>query len=240
MADKITKFPPPKPRMAGSAEGWIPVQRSVLRGLLILAAHRDIRFYINSINVEVEKTGITLVATDGHRMGAYRLKRPENVSFPQSFIVSRELIEAVRSKHGEAWLRFDSALRTVTIACDDLSHSCMAIEATYPQWRRVIPRKVEPAQARFNSSYVHDFTLVAQAFLGGSNLWDNVRIAAQKDSGALVTIHGVPEFVGVLMPMRASDTPLIVEPPAWAAPPEEPKQAAATLNAVTPPEVTPA
>jgi hypothetical protein len=78
------------------------------------------------------------------------------------------------------------------------------IDGNFPDYRRVCNFKTSGEAANFNYEYMVQFLKVQHA-LGGSKTC-TVNLYQNGTSGALVTLAGVDNFAGVIMPIRSDAT----------------------------------
>ena len=182
------------------------IKQSQLKALLTLAPKSDIRYYLCGIFVEYNATTTRLVVTDGHKLGIFNHHSEDNQG-AGSLIIPREVIENLpkagkidplliftkEEKQGY-WKITGMGIQTIFAQ----------VEGTFPDYRRVCQFTTDGAVANYNYEYLTQF-LKVQHLLGGSktatlNLYQN------GNSSALVHLADVPNFVGVVMPMRADIT----------------------------------
>lgn len=191
------------------------------------------------------KTGILLVATNGHEMA---IVHDANGETNGDWIcrVSKLLSAACRRKgrkpdEGAMFLHYVGDVAYVTsrglnrddgiwgdIDVAEIGQHHLAIEhsphidGSFPDWRRVVPT-VEPENCApaFNAQYLANFYDVAQM-----RNQKAIRILAHSETGPVVVlVEGLPEFYGILMPMRAEGLSRARPVPDWM--PELPQAEAA-------------
>jgi DNA polymerase-3 subunit beta len=185
------------------------IKQSQLKAMLNLASKQDIRYYLNGVFVEFNQVTTRLVATDGHKMGLLNHCSEDNQG-AGSLIIPREVIENLP----KAARSFDPEL---TITKCPINHASWTIvipggtqivfqqiEGTFPDYRRVCNFKTSGEAASFNYEYMVQFLKVQHA-LGGSKT-NTVNLYQNGTSGALVTLAGVDNFAGVIMPIRSDAT----------------------------------
>lgn len=124
---------------------------NTLKALLLFAAKKDIRYYLNGVHFEQSATGTVAVATNGHCLAIARLNREaaENISF----IVPREHLDnVVKSAKGaidinkvndtQCTLNSSNGLITVPL-CD----------GKFPDWRRVVTPQQTGERGYFDPEY---------------------------------------------------------------------------------------
>jgi len=189
------------------------------------------RYYLNGIRFEQGVDGVLLVATDGHRLGAFN----STDALCQGDGIARlptRLPKIDRKKR--AWLvvgqfagaelalimSFSSVTATArqiaenaSLARADAIYPDALIEGEFPDWRRLLPNELGKPMASFNSAYLADFAAAANRkkgvpikFYGGS-----------ENDPHIVQVGSEKNFIGIQMPMR---TDAISKIPAWIAAPK--------------------
>jgi DNA polymerase-3 subunit beta len=199
----------------------IPVD--TIKALLLAAAKGDIRYYLNAVCLDVAPDGSAVaVATDGHIMLALPVERAEDDGEPRAtaagqYVIPRDVLEGLKApwKGGAATVTIDAGAKTVTVTVAGKASSSALVDGKFPEWRRVVPRKVSGLASQFNAEYVATFGKIHK-LLGGKyspgilhNGGDGGNFV---ESAARVLLPG--EAVGVLMPLRGYDG-ATVENPAW-------------------------
>ena len=142
------------------------IEASTIKALLLAAAKKDTRFYLQGIHFEVKNEVLIMVATDGHRLMVVKQAVPGEAD--DSFIVPRDALEKLASK-GE--LDISHVDGKITIAQGNTSSTCLAVVAKYPDWRRVVPRgRMSGEHCSFNPSYLLDAEK-AGILLGRKKYW---------------------------------------------------------------------
>jgi DNA polymerase-3 subunit beta len=182
------------------------IKQSQLKAMLNLAAKQDIRFYLCGVFVEFNQTTTRLVATCGHKLGVLNHCSEDNQG-AGSLIIPREVIENLPKAGYDPELTFiksdGNATGWTIVIPGGTQIVFQQIEGTFPDYRRVCNFKTSGEAASFNYEYLVQFLKVQKA-LGGSKT-NTVNLYQNGTSGALVTLAGVENFAGVIMPIR-SDT----------------------------------
>ena len=179
------------------------IKQSQLKALLTLAPKSDIRYYLCGVFVEYNATTTRLVVTDGHKLGVLNHHSEDNQG-AGSLIIPREVIENLpKAGKTDAILIFTKEEKQGYWKLNNYGTQTIfaQVEGTYPDYRRVCQFTTDGTVANYNYEYLTQF-LKVQHLLGGSktatlNLYQN------GNSSALVHLAGVPNFAGVVMPMRA-------------------------------------
>ena len=183
------------------------IKQSQLKALLILAPKSDIRYYLCGVYVEYNQTTTRLVVTDGHKLGVFNHHSEDNQG-AGSLIIPREVIEnlpkATRSFDPELIITSEDKEGFWKISAAGTQTIFGQIDGRFPDYRRVCDFKTSGEAANFNYEYMVQFLKVQHA-LGGSKTC-TVNLYQNGTSGALVTLAGVDNFAGVIMPMRTDAT----------------------------------
>lgn len=197
--------------MTETKQPTVTVAAKYIAMLAPFISNEATRYYLNGISFEPHADGVIMVATDGHRMGVI-LDKDGQCDAPVIYSIDKAILAACKKK-SEVCACFaapDPGLcRVIDAATGDTRAigAAIAIDGTYPDWTRVIPRDAEDYRAApfaFNPKYLADFKAVAK--YGGSE-FGIVEIHVTDEKGpAVIRVAAVPEFFGLLMPMRFGDT----------------------------------
>jgi DNA polymerase-3 subunit beta len=121
---------------------------TTLKALLLFAAKKDVRFYLNGIHFERSATGTLAVATNGHCLAVARLDR--DAVEPSSFTVPREHLDNVvkGAKSAVDVVQVDAA--QCTLISTNGRITVPLLDGKFPDWRRVVS-----AQQTGEKSYYH-------------------------------------------------------------------------------------
>lgn len=205
----------------------LTVRAEIIAALKLFAADKDVRFYLNGINLEIGRKETRLVATDGVMLGCFRVESEQpDVDAPlTNIIIPNDLLKPIKAKGmveiliGPLETKKDakgeevpvSSARPVTLTYADVSMSSKTLDGIFPDWRRAIPSKVSGEAAQFDPAYVGLLAKVAAALYGKSKY---VGIGFNGDDAALLDF-GDENFVGVLMPLRPDVVTAPRTPPDW-------------------------
>lgn len=186
----------------------VTVPAEYIAVLKLFTATRDIRYYLNGINIEVAGTEARLSATDGHRFGVFRVLHESTfVSEPLTdVIIPNDLLAGIKPTKGSVVITIGpqekgSNSRPVAVSQNGTITSGLTIDGRYPDCRRLIPREVSGAAAQFNAAYIGDLAKAARILHPRAFNGTNVGIGHNGDGAALIDL-GKEDFVGVLMPTR--------------------------------------
>ena len=194
------------------------IESDTIKALLLAAAKKDVRYYLNGILFDVRATDAVAVTTDGHIMLAVPIVPELNENgigsyFPNQYIVPRDVLESIKpNKIVPLVFTFDPAARTVTIANAGTETTVKLIDGTFPEWRRAVPKTVTDKVTQFNAEYVASFGKIYK-LLGGKYSPAIRHNGDDNGSGGAGRVMLPDNAVGVIMPMRYDFQPL--ENPSW-------------------------
>ena len=180
------------------------IKQSTLDAMLILAAKKDIRYYLNGLHIEYSPEFTRVVACDGHKLGIFQAAA-ENIGMG-ALTIPREVIEGLPKKcHILTFSQIDANLWQIDTGAAVIKFA--PCDSKYPDFRRVVNQadKTSGEAAGFNLTYLNEFEKAGN-LLAGSKLkvGNRVRIHHNGQNGAMITLNGVQDFAGVLMPLRDS------------------------------------
>ena len=216
-----TKLPPKPPLYPG-------IRLQISAKAFLQAAHfraeDDIRYYLNGVNiVPRDAGGVYVIGCDGHVMGVVAVADAVAENLPAGGVILRaspKLLLACRGPNpmrrgADMFLCIEedrvSVATELGMAGTDFETFTQPgkpwIEGKFPDWRRVLPdfttlkRTVEDD---FNGKLLAKFTQIksptSERWGAAIRLWQ-----PGKDRSIVVQRVDIPEFVGILMPMRGAD-----------------------------------
>jgi hypothetical protein len=202
----------------------IAVPAEYIAALKLFAAEKDLRSYLNGINLEIGAKESRLVASNGHMLGCFRVEseQPDVTTPLGGIIIPNELLKFIKAKGtveitiGPLETRANgegeevSLSRPVTLTYAGMSVHGKTLNGVFPNWRNTIPAKVTGKPAQFNPVYTGNLAKAYAALHGGKGPLC-VGLGFNGDGAALIDLNDA-NFFGILMPMRL-DAP--VSPPDW-------------------------
>ena len=190
------------------------INLKALKAVALFCSKEETRYYLKGVNLQFRSDHVIMVATNGHYLTALRqsLDEPLDSELPDT-IVHIELIDRIKldKKIDMAELYIDG--RRISITYMGATYADGAIDASFPDWRRISPSSVSGETAQFDAAYPALFLKAARMFAKDAQ----IRIGHNGLSPALVSWlpseDGLDAF-GVLMPMRTKDHMTV--PPMWA------------------------
>jgi DNA polymerase-3 subunit beta len=179
------------------------IKQSALKALVLLAAKKDIRYYLVGVNVEFSPSITRIVATDGHKLGLYQTGA-QNVGHG-GLMIPTDVINALpKSGSYDPELTFIKCEGPGAWEIVGLPNNgrivFQEVDGRFPDYQRVCSFKTDGLPGSYNPEYLMQF-LKVQHLLGGSKKC-TINLYQSGVSSALVTLAGVDGFYGVIMPMR--------------------------------------
>ena len=185
----------------------------LLKAVALAASTEQTRYYLNGVHVQqVSENTVHLAGTNGKIaiMGREHISDQHIDSALQAgVIIPLELINRIKlNKHVDhATVTVDGA--TVSIAYNATTTTALLIDATYPNYRGIVPRSYDGAPAQFDPDQLAVFKK-ARKGLGP----DGVPVVTYNGQGpahvAVVPPNHSKEYevFGVVMPLRAPSEPM--------------------------------
>jgi DNA polymerase-3 subunit beta len=178
----------------------IPV--NVLKAMSLLASKKDVRYYLNGVLVESNSQHTRIVATDGHILGVYQTTETAHNDEAFSIIIPNEIIAKLDKKDN-----FLSTNEQDNWVIDGIAFT--PVDGKFPDYNRVLPRTdMTNEVAQFNPDFIARFQKVGKLLANNA-----VPTIAHNGIGSALVDIGLPNFVGVMMPIRTekplSKTPLV-------------------------------
>ena len=178
-----------------------------LKAAAMIAARRDIRYYLNGVLVEVFEHEARLVATDGHKM--IFLRKLVDGCAPFRFIVPTSVLDLLRPvrKHYkiDATFEYDpaNACGKMMLKYLDIGFQFSPIDGKFPDYAQTLNKAAKPSGERstINISFLHDFKRATDCAFGVDRLY-TPQIWHNGDGPAAITFRGRDDFFGIVMPMR--------------------------------------
>jgi DNA polymerase III beta subunit, central domain len=194
--------------------------RALVAANIFAASPKESRYYLQGVNVR--RSGdehMILEATDGHRLVALRYAleidaETDLVGF-KSFVIPSSLISRIKPHKiiDLGTIEVSNDMR-ITIHYVGTSYSESAIDCTYPDTRRVVPKTVDGIVAQFNPEYLASFIKAGKLF---NSKQKTITISHNGTGPALVNwVQDAKETVdgfGIIMPIRTSEA--LTSSPHW-------------------------
>lgn len=200
--------------------------------LLPCVSTEETRYYLNGVGVHLLEHGARLIATDGCILGVFRdheahgthdgIAIVSRLAIADAFKAARK--EARRNDPSSYWLVVDdtgmgSAVLAPTASDavagrDDGEAKCpilwrsarsVLIDGSFPDYTHAIPQEahhVAPCDCGFNPALIGRFASIINDAKDATRGVSLISTCAKGDGPYLVLSAFVPDFVGVVMPMR--------------------------------------
>lgn len=182
------------------------INRKTIKAMLNFAAKSDIRYYLQGLCVTQNNRGTYIEGTDGHILGRLLIDSkplPEN-----QVILSTDSLLKLKGtkKQSEEILHFTIEGQSVEVISNDETMRFMACDAKFPNTDRVIPLVIKDESlksATFNPDLLVRFVDFSADILGKRQ----VPSLIQRGSESALVGFGelIPDFIGVIMPMRVEN-----------------------------------
>ncbi len=107
-------------------------------------AQQDVRYYLNGLLIELDSSGLTAVATDGHRLAMAQSGVGISIDDRRQIIVpSKTVLELRRQLHGadeEIALRVGE--KSIEAVVGQMRMTSKLVDGRYPNYEQVIPREL--------------------------------------------------------------------------------------------------
>lgn len=177
----------------------------VLAAAVPFASKNEERYYLCGVCLEIEPRAVTYVATDGHRMIAYRDEKADEDS-PDNLLLGTFIIPTAHCKphkidaadSGEAKIFGAGRL---TIAHDFCDVTFLPIDGVYPDWRKTVPASASGLLGQHNLDYLAAF----KKFAAATDLPAPFVAHNGPEAPTLIWYPGREHVVGIVMPTKLTD-----------------------------------
>jgi DNA polymerase-3 subunit beta len=153
----------PKLAPAGVANAVLEVGQRDLKQLLALVqyamAQQDIRYYLNGMLLALGPGGLTVVATDGHRLALATLPVPGELPKVDVILPRKAVLELTKLLGDtEASVRIEVRDNQVAFAFGSIEFTTKVVDGRFPDYQKVIP-------SGYRKQIVLDRQILQQALL---------------------------------------------------------------------------
>ena len=127
----------------------IALDHSMLRKMLdktiFSVAQQDSRRYLNGLLLEVNDDQLNAVGSDGHRMAIFMAQLPESVGEHRTPVIPRKGISEINrllDDASEQPIKLKISPNSVQVVTETATFSAKLIDATYPEFKKAIPRNL--------------------------------------------------------------------------------------------------
>jgi DNA polymerase-3 subunit beta len=135
----------PKISSASSAPGArATLSQSQLKRLFALVqyamAQQDIRYYLNGLLLSLQPQGLTVVATDGHRLALAQLKIPVDAPATEVILPRKAIVELTKLlSDSDDVVTFEVLDNQVRFTFDRISFVTKVVDGKFPDYQKVVP-----------------------------------------------------------------------------------------------------
>ena len=129
-----------------AAKQTLRLKRSDLRRLVekthFSMAQQDVRYYLNGLLLETEKTRLRAVATDGHRLALSEVELLGAATRDEQLIVPRKgVLELSRLLEGDGEVEVALGANHIRVQLDGIRLTSKLIDGRFPEYGRVVPNQ---------------------------------------------------------------------------------------------------
>jgi DNA polymerase III subunit beta len=134
----------PRLAPAGTANAALELGQRDLKQLLALVqyamAQQDIRYYLNGMLLSLSPTGLTVVATDGHRLALATLPVETDVAKVDVILPRKAVLELVKLLgDAETTMRIEVRDNQVAFSFGNIEFITKVVDGRFPDYQKVIP-----------------------------------------------------------------------------------------------------
>lgn len=128
--------------------GRLAVEEAAIKRILdktaFAMAQQDVRYYLNGLFFQVDRTGIRAVATDGHRLACFDYACDPGTVEPMGVIVPFKTVSELRRQLGgsPSLVEMELGERAIRFRLGDTIITSKLVDGRYPEYQRVIPSEL--------------------------------------------------------------------------------------------------
>lgn len=188
------------------------IDRNELLAIQSLASVDESRFILNGVNIEVSADALTVVATDGRKLGVLNSKSFGAVAFEpmddgtartsHSFIVNCDALKMLKPAKGMKSVELTVSDSEVWFYNGSHKVATNIIDGAYPKWKQLIPTApMAPCELSFNADFLIQFYNCAK--LLAPKEVPHVQVVGHGDKHSVYSVFlPSPNFYGLVMPVR--------------------------------------
>lgn len=174
----------------------LTLDRKLLAAVALFAGRQDVRYYLNGVLAECHLGVLRMVATDGHRAICWKVGEIDAPDF--EVILPIDFVNKCGKVRAQS---IDIVIADTGSTCQQAGAIATAIDAKYPDWRRVLNvPPLPPAAAVFNPEYLMD--MQRASVLAGRGKYGWKVYPRGKDVAPFFITESL---VGAVMPMKFED-----------------------------------
>jgi len=189
------------------------IQRKHIRSMLNLSAKKDIRYYLQGINVVIDNRGLYIEATDGLVLGRLLIDATIKSEEKKNVILPTDSLMKLKGskKDGEEFLHFTVDGFSVECIAGDSTIRFSRHDARFPDTDRVIPLLIKNEDVKsstINPDLLVRFVDFSQDLYGKRQV---PQLLQRGTDSALVSFSLDDNFIGVVMPFRENSPAKVPE-----------------------------
>lgn len=188
-AEVFPAFPPLEKSLV------VKIQTKLLKSLLqktcFAMADQDVRYYLNSLLLEITPNGLSLVASDGHRLAINSAALPvPGVSDSHRLIIPRKSVQEINrvlSEEKEQEISISFSGQQLQLDSSEGTLSSVLFDGKYPDYHRLVPKNLDFSMT-VKKEELKDALLRSIALLGNKGKGvlfqlslDKLKLAASSD-----------------------------------------------------------
>ena len=139
-----------------------PAMKRLLEKSHFSMAHQDVRYYLNGLLFEIDAGRLRAVATDGHRLATCEVKTESDATGAHQVIVPRKgVLELQRLLGDDGTVTLAIGSNHIQAQVGGIRFTSKLIDGRFPDYRRVIPNRVETVITADREDLRHALTRAA-------------------------------------------------------------------------------
>lgn len=191
----------------------ITIKTNELQAMLLTAAKKDVRYYLNGVFVHIQPELIRLVSTDGSHMSVLRVEH-DKVNGAAEIIIPRDIIAGLDKKGGVVILEDQPDGKWRITEHTGRVTQFSPIDGKFPDFRRVMPVNLDGQATQIDPELLVDFKKLGKAI--GTKQY--MEVTHSSSGNCLVSFMDAPNFIGVVMGWRTrklENGPIPTDAPYW-------------------------
>lgn len=182
----------------------IEIPAKYINVLKLFAAKKDIRYYLNGICVEFGANKETvLAATDGYRIGAFKVGNPISIESRHQFIIPNSFLNKFKPSKTLINIPFtffyeDGVQRIKAVDGDNLQISCDAVNGRFPDYYKLAIKETNGLASKINPQFLLDLEKASKILHSSKSMYS---VGLNGEGGVPICLHE-DAFTGLIMPMR--------------------------------------
>lgn len=162
------------------------VVQEMIRKTSYSIAEEDARYVFNGLFIQNEGTKMSFVATDGRRLARISREFPTDMPFGEGIILPNKAVKELQKlldSSESGMISFDEKERRVHFRIGSVDLICKLIDGQFPDYRQVIPQKIEYKLPLNRAEFENSLRQVAVMAAEPSR---QVRVGFQSDAISIV------------------------------------------------------